>query len=80
MRRRPDRLLYRLFITSLLILAAMHPDGTARIAQLAVGLVLAIVQGAADAAAQNPAAAALAAGLAWIAHQVRVHRPTRART
>ncbi|MFI9154513.1 hypothetical protein [Streptomyces sp. NPDC053367] len=80
MRRRPDHLLRNLFITSLIIIAAMHPDAANHLAQLGTGLLLAIAQGAADAAAANPGAAALVAGATYIAHQIRTHRPAPART
>lgn len=79
MRSRPNRLIRNLFIASLLILAAMHPDTAGHLANLGVGLLLAIVQGAADAAADNPGPAVLAAGAVYLAHQIRTHRPRTAR-
>lgn len=79
MRRRPTNLLRNLFIASLIILAAMNPDTSRALAQLGVELVLAIVQGAADGATAHPGAAALLAGAAYVAHQIRTHQP-RART
>lgn len=75
MRRRPDRLLLRLFYASLIILAAMHPTGTAHLAQIGTELVLAILGGIATAAQQHPGQALLAAGLIYIAYQARTHRP-----
>lgn len=75
MRRRPDRLLTRLFIASLLILAAMHPTTTQHLAHLATGLILATVNGIAHAAADQPGPALLTAGLLYITHQIRTHRP-----
>lgn len=78
MRRRPDRLLHRLFITSLIILAAMHPDTTAQLAETATALLLGIVDGITHAAAQQPGPALLVAGALYIAHQIRTHRPARA--
>lgn len=79
MRRHPNQLLLRLFYASLLILAAMHPETIGHLAQMAVTLLLAIVQGAADGAAANPGAAAIAAGLIYIAHQIRTHQTRTAR-
>ena len=79
MARRPNHLLRNLLITSLIILAAMHPQAVGRLAQLATELILAIVQGVADAATAHPGPAMLAAGLVWIAHQIRTHRPHPAR-
>ncbi|MGQ5576744.1 hypothetical protein [Streptomyces sp. ECR3.8] len=79
MRRRPDRLLTRLFLASLIALALMHPDTTAHLAELATGLLLAIVAGIAQAATAQPEAALLTAGGIYLAHQIRTHRP-RART
>ncbi|MFD1309757.1 hypothetical protein [Streptomyces kaempferi] len=74
-RRHPNNLIRNLLIGSLIILAAMHPDGTRHLAQLAAGLLLAIIQGIADAATAHPGPAILTAGLIWIAHQARTHRP-----
>lgn len=79
MRRRPNQLLLRLFYASLIILAAMHPTAVGHLTQLGAGLVLAIVQGIATAAAANPGPAILTAGALYIAHQARTHRPARAR-
>ncbi|MGW5616254.1 hypothetical protein [Streptomyces sp. NPDC003877] len=75
MRRRPDRPLTRLFVASLIILAGMHPEATAQLAQLATSLLLGIVTGITTAAAQQPEAALLTAGALYIAHQIRTHRP-----
>lgn len=79
MRSRPNHLIRNLFIASLLILAAMHPDTAGHLAHLGVGLLLAIVQGAADAASDNPGPAMLAAGAVYLAHQIRIHQPRTAR-
>lgn len=68
-------LLRNLLAVALTVLAAMHPDVAGHLAQLGVGLVLAIVQGAADAAADNPGPAILAAGVVYLAHQIRIHQP-----
>jgi hypothetical protein len=80
MARRPNQLLLRLFYASLIILAAIHPNAVGRMAELGVGLLLAIVQGTADGAAANPGAAILTAGLVYIAYQIRTHQPRTART
>jgi hypothetical protein len=80
-RRRPDRLLLRLFYTTLVILAAMHPAAIGHMAQAAATLLLAIVDGITRAANDQPGPAILTAGAIYIAHQIRTHRPrTRART
>lgn len=75
MRSRPNHLIRNLFIAALIILAAMHPDTASHLAHLGVALVLAIVQGATEAAADNPGPAMLAAGAVYLAHQTRTHRP-----
>ncbi|MFI2426526.1 hypothetical protein ACH5A7_20920 [Streptomyces sp. NPDC018955] len=75
MRRRPDHLLRNLFLTSLIILALMHPAATAQLAETATALLLGIVDGIAQAAANQPEAALLLAGAVYIAHQIRTHRP-----
>lgn len=81
MRRRPNQLLHRLLITSLIIIAAMHPDAVSQLARLGTGLVLAILNGIAQGAAANPGPALLAAGAVWIAHNAYTSRPRpRART
>jgi hypothetical protein len=80
MARRQDHLLRNLFITSLIIIAAMHPNTASYLAQLGTGLLLAITDGISQAATDNPGAAALVAGAAYITHQIRTHRPARART
>jgi len=74
-----SHLLRNLLIGALLILAAMHPETANTIAQLAAGMVLAIVTGIAEAAAHQPEAALLTAGACYIAHQIRTHRPRTAR-
>jgi hypothetical protein len=74
-RRRPDHLIRNLLYASLIILAAMHPDGTRHLAQLVTGLLLAIVEGVATAAVQHLGATALVVGLALIAHNALTHRP-----
>lgn len=78
--RRPNRLLRNLLYTSLVILAAMHPDTVGRLAQLAAGLLLAIVDGITRAAADNPGPAAIAALGVYIAYQIHTHRPRTAPT
>lgn len=80
MRRHPNHLLHWLLAGSLLTLALTHPAAVGRLAQLAVGLLLAIVQGAAQAAADQPGPAALLAGGLYVAHQIHTHRPRTART
>jgi hypothetical protein len=75
MARRPNHLLRNLLITSLIILAAMNQHATEHLVQIGIELLLAIVQGAADGAAAHPGAAALLAGAAYVAHQIRTHRP-----
>lgn len=81
MRRRPDHLLRSLLAAALAVLALMHPETTARLAELATGLLLAVVAGIAQAAAAQPEAALLTAGGIYLAHQIRTHRPrTTART
>ncbi|MEH0586203.1 hypothetical protein QA942_19785 [Streptomyces sp. B21-106] len=75
MRRRPDNLLRNLLITTLIVLAAMHPQTVGHLANLAAGLLLAIVQGIADAAHDQPGAAALTVGAMYAVHQIRTHRP-----
>lgn len=79
MRRRPDHLIRNLLIATLIILAAMHPAAVSRLAQLATELILAIVNGIAQGAAAHPGPAILTAGLIWITHQARTHRPRTAR-
>lgn len=75
MRRHPNNLLRNLFIASLIILAATHPEAAGHMAQLGAGLLLAIVDGITRAAADNPGAAAIAGLAAYAAHQIRTHRP-----
>lgn len=75
MARRHDHLLRNLFLASLAVLALMHPNTVGRLAQLTVAVALAIVQGTADAAAQNPGAAAITGLALYAAHQIRTHRP-----
>lgn len=72
---RSHHLIRNLFVASLVILAPMHPDAAGHLAQLGVALALAIVQGAAEAAADNPGPAILAAGVVYLVHQIRIHRP-----
>ena len=79
MRSRPNHLIRNLLTASLVILAAMHPDTAGHLAHLGVALVLAVIQGAADAAADNPGPAVLAAGAVYLAHQIRIHQPRAAR-
>lgn len=73
--RRPSQLLRNLLYASLIVLAAMHPTAVGHLARLGAGLILAIVQGVADAAAANPGSAAIAAVIVYAAHQIRSHRP-----
>jgi hypothetical protein len=80
MARRPNQLLRNLLTASLIILAAMHPTTVGHMAEAGATLLLAIVQGIAQAATDQPGPAALAAGAIYIAHQIRTHRPARART
>lgn len=75
MRSRPHHLIRNLLAAALTILAATHPDTAGHLAQLLVGLVLAVIQGAAEAAADNPGPAMLAAGAVYLAHQIRTYRP-----
>lgn len=76
--RRNDRLLLRLFLATLVILAVMHPAGTGAIAHATATAVLAVVNGVAQAAAAAPTAALLAAGGLYLLHHVRTHRPAHA--
>jgi hypothetical protein len=75
MRRHPHRILHQLLAASLIILAAMHPAAVTTCAELGAGILLAIVEGVADAASHNPGPAALVAGAFYIAHQARTHKP-----
>jgi hypothetical protein len=79
MRSRPNHLIRNLLGIALTILAAMHPEASGHLAHLGVGLVLAVIQGATEAAADNPGPAILAAGLVYLAHQIRIHQPRTAR-
>lgn len=79
MRSRPNHLIRNLLGVALIVLAAMHPDTAGHMAQLGVGLVLAIIQGVADAAVAQPVPAILAAGAVYVVHQIRTHRPRTAR-
>ncbi|MFJ2000278.1 hypothetical protein [Streptomyces chartreusis] len=79
MRRRPNQLLKNLFIASLIILAAMHPNAVEQAARLGVGVILAVVNGIAQASADNPGPAMLAAGAIYVAYQIHIHRPRPAR-
>jgi hypothetical protein len=73
--RRRNRTLHILLAIALFILAATHQTAVGHMAQIATELVLAIVNGIAQGAAAHPGPAAIAIGLAWIAHQARTHRP-----
>ncbi len=75
MARRPNTMIRNLLIGSLIILAAMHPTTVGRLANIAVSLILAIVQGAANAAADQPGPALLAGVILYAAHAIRTHRP-----
>lgn len=77
MRRRQDHLIRNLLIASLIAIAAMHPAAVGHMAQLGVTLVLAIVQGAAEAAADQPGPAAILATAIYAAHQIRTRPHTR---
>jgi hypothetical protein len=79
MRRHPNHLLRNLLITTVIIIAAMNQHATRQLAELASGLVLAIVQGIADGVVAHPGAAALLAGAVYVAHQIRTHQPRTAR-
>lgn len=79
MRSRPNHLIRNLLAAALTILAAMHPDTAGHLAHLGVGLILAVIQGAAGAATDNPGPAVLAAGAVYLARQVRTHQPRAAR-
>lgn len=79
MRSRPHHLIRNLLAAALTVLAAMHPDTAGHLARLVVGLALAVIQGATEAAADNPGPAVLAAGAVYLAHQIRIHRPRTAR-
>ncbi|MFF3511551.1 hypothetical protein [Streptomyces sp. NPDC002573] len=80
MRHRPDHLLRNLLIAALITLAAMHPTTIDHLTQLGAGLVLAVLNGIATAARQQPGPAILAAGLIWLAYQLRTRRPARPHT
>lgn len=75
MRSRPHHLIRNLLAVALTILAATHPDTAGHLAQLGVALVLAVIQGATEAAADNPGPAMLAAGAVYLARQIRTYRP-----
>jgi hypothetical protein len=75
MARRQDHLIRNLLIAALIVIAAMHPEAVGHLARAGTALLLAIVQGAADAAAAQPGPAILTAGLIYITHQIRTHRP-----
>jgi hypothetical protein len=79
MARRQDHLIRNLLIAALIVIAAMHPEAVGQLAHLGTTLLLAIVQGVADAAADNPGPAILTAGLIYITHQIRTHRPRTSR-
>jgi hypothetical protein len=75
MRRQPNKLLTRLLIASLIVLAGMHPDTVKQCAHLAAGALFALAEGIAQAAADNPGPAILTGGAIYLAHQVHTHRP-----
>ncbi|WP_370667053.1 hypothetical protein [Streptomyces sp. IBSBF 2507] len=79
MRRRPDRILRQLLAASVIILAIMHPQTTAHLAEIATAMLLGIVTGITHAASQQPEAALLLTGAIYIAHQIHTHRPHPAR-
>lgn len=74
-RRRQDHLIRNLLITSLIIIAAMHPETVGHMANLGATLLLAIVDGITQAAADNPGPALLTAGAIYVVHQIRTHQP-----
>jgi hypothetical protein len=80
MRRHPNPLIKHLLYASLIILAAMNPGAVTTLTKLATGLLLATINGITTAAADQPGPALLLAGLTYIAHQTRTHRPRTART
>ena len=75
MRRHPNHLLRNLLIASLIILAAMNQHATEHLVRIGTELLLAIVQGVTDGVTAHPGAAALLAGAAYVAHQIRTHQP-----
>ena len=75
MARRQDHLIRNLLIAALIVIAAMHPETVGQLAQLGAGLLLAIVDGITDAAADQPGPAVLTAGALYAIHQIRTHRP-----
>lgn len=75
MARRQDHLIRNLLIAALIVIAAMHPEAVGNLAHLGAGLLLAIVQGVTDAATDQPGPAVLTAGLIYVIHQIRTHRP-----
>lgn len=75
MARRHDHLIRNLLIAALTVIAAMHPTAVGQMAQLGAGLLLAIVDGITRAAADQPGPAVLTAGLLYVIHQIRTHRP-----
>ncbi|MDN3244138.1 hypothetical protein [Streptomyces sp. ZSW22] len=79
MRRRPDRILRQLLAASLIILALMHPETTAHLAEIAAAMILGIVNGIGQAAAAQPGPALLLAGGIYLAIEIRTHRPPAAR-
>ena len=76
MARRQDHLIRNLLIAALIVIAAMHPEAVGHLAQAGATLLLAIVQGVADAATDQPGPAVLTAGALYVIHQIRTHRPT----
>jgi steroid 5-alpha reductase family enzyme len=79
MRRHPNHLLRNLLYVSLIILAAMNQHATEHLVRISTELLLTIVQGVTDGMVAHPGAAALLAGAAYIAHQIRTHQPRTAR-
>ena len=75
MRRHPNNLLRNLLIASLIILAATHPAADQPMAPHGPRHHLAHVQSNAHATTHQPGAAAIAGLAAYIAHQIRSHRP-----
>ncbi|MFC7817579.1 hypothetical protein ACFUTR_23395 [Streptomyces sp. NPDC057367] len=79
MRRRPDRILRQLLAVTLVILALMHPETTAHLAEITAAMVLGVIDGIGQAAAAQPGPALLLAGGIYLAVQIRAHRPPAAR-
>jgi hypothetical protein len=75
MARHHNHLIRNLLTAALTVIAAMHPQAVGHMTQAGTTLLLATVQGVADAATAQPGPAILTAGLIYITHQIRTHRP-----